>query len=300
MKRELIFLIGLNSAIYATQDISCVDFVNMQKAEAKNYVDNYRKEFELNHFKTKNHTDNDKYYIGVQGVVSKHLLTCLDLRKVTHYGVEDVRRALSLTTLSKKVLSQEEDVIYQKSLNENIDFYKKYSNSSLLNAENMPLVYLTIQHSNDKKYYIIYEFRKNKVEIKRYSKKVLVANPVIKFSDINTVSSQNYLLYLNANKINPKLKVNQYYQQVRESYPKRVTRPPSYSTIGHEEKYVVLKSFDAVKVRDKKEYKMINGFRLTKLNDVKDRVYFLIGHDEIYYVSKKWWEKGTQRVGERE
>ena len=295
MKRELIFLIGLNSAIYATQDISCVDFVNMQKAEAKNYVDNYRKEFELNHFKTKNHTDSDKHYISVQGAVSKHMLTCLDLRKVTHYGVEDDRRALTLTTLSKKVLSQEEKVIYQKSLNENIAFYKKYSNSSLLNVENMPLVYLTIQRSNDKKYYIIYEFRKNGVEIKRYSKKVLVANPVIKISDINAVPSQNYLLYLNANKINPKLKVNQYYQQIRDSYPKRVTRP----TIEYEEEYEVLKNFKAVKLSDEKTYPITNKFSLTKSYDTTDKVYFLIGDDE-YYAAKKWWKKGTQKVGERE
>jgi hypothetical protein len=297
VKKELFFLIGLSSAIYATQDISCVEFVNLQKAEAKSYIDNYRKGFELNHFKTKNHTDRDKQYIGMQGGVSKYILTCLDLRRVTYYGVGDVRRALILTSLSKKSLTQEEQNIYQKSLSENIAFYSAYSKSSLFNAKYMPLIYLTIQRSKDKKYYIIYEFRKNGAEIKRYSKKILVSQSYIKFNDINVISNQNYLDYLNSNKINANLKINRHYQEVRENRPKRVIRPPIFPTIQHEEEYMVLKSFEAVKILDNQTYQITNEFSLTKLNDRKKRVYFSIGNEE-YYASKKWWKQATKKVGE--
>jgi len=296
MKRELIFLIGLSSAIYATQDISCVEFVNLQKAEAKSYIDNYRKGFELNHFKTKNHTDRDKQYISMQGGVNKHILTCLDLRRVTHYDVQDVRRALILTTLSKKNLSQKEQDIYQKSLNENIAFYSAYSKSSLFNAEYMPLVYLTIQHSKDNQHYIIYEFRKNGANIKRYSKRISVVNPYIQFGDTNRVSNQSYLDYLNNNKINANLKINQYFQKNIEHRPKRVIRTSISPIIQHKEEYEVLKKFEAVKILDKQLYEIFPKSILTKLHDKKKEVYFLIDNDE-YHVSKKWWKRATKKVG---
>lgn len=295
MRQKLIFLIGLSSTMYATQEISCVEFVNMQKIDAKNYIDKYRKEFELNHFKTKNHTENNKQYINLQGGISKHLLNCLDLRRVTYYGVQDVRRALILTSLSKKVLSQEEHNIYQKSLNDNIDFYKEYSSSSLFNAKYMPLVYLIVQRSKDKKYYIIYEFRRNGVEIKRYTKKVLISQPYIEFSDMNAMSNKHYLDYLNSNKINPKLEVYQHSQRVREKRPQRVTKPSS-PMITDREEYMVLKSFEAIKVLDRQEYTITTDFNLIKLNDQNNKVYFSI-RDEEYYASKKWWEMATKKVG---
>ena len=298
MKRELIFLIGLSSAMYATQDISCVEFVNMQKAEAKSYIDNYRKEFELNHFKTKNHTDSDKQYIDRQGGVSKHLLTCLDLRRVTHYGVQDVRRALILTTLSKKVLSPEEQGVYERSLNKNTTYYKAYSNSSLLNAKYMPLVYLTIQRSKDNKHYIIYEFRKNGVEIKRYSKKILVSNPSVKFSDINAISNSNYLNYLQ--QLYPSIKL---YRKKVKVLPKKVDNiiyqrdvvPVIVQSLGD---YKVIKPFDILyKGSEGKSQKIHVGRILTKIKEDKNNVYFLTEHNNEYFATKKWWEEGTKLLG---
>jgi len=293
MKRELIFLMGLSSTIYATQDISCVNFVNMKKSEAKSYINSYRQKFELNHFKTKNHTDIDKQYIGMQGGVSTKLLTCIDLRRVTYYGVEDVRRALLLNTLSKKVLAQEEEKIYQKSLNKNIQFYKAYSKSSLFNANYMPLVYLTVQRSDNRRHFIIYEFRKNGAEIKRFSKKILCSNPYVDFSDINALSNQNYLAYLNSNKINPALKV--FKQQVAK-YPKRVKQPIVSPTVNNLQEYRVVKKFDAIRVFDNGKYEITREFNLIKIRDTKRNVYFSI-QDEEYYASKIWWNKGTKRVG---
>ncbi len=296
MKRELIFLIGLSSAIYATQEISCVEFVNMQKAEAKSYLDNYRKGFELNHFKTKNHTKVDKQYIGMQGGVSRHLLNCIDLRRVTYYGVEDVRRALILASLSKKNLSQEEQILYQNSLNKNRAYYSAYSNSSLINGQYMPLVYLTIQRSKDKKYYIIYEFRKNGAEIKRYSKKILVSKPYIKFSDITAVSNQNYLSYIQQQYPNI-----QQYKEKRKSnlIKKQVNAFPNSQNISSEEKYTVIKSFDALYdiVKPNNFITIYPKDILIKLRKEGGNVYFLDKNKNEYFASKIWWKQGTKRVG---
>ena len=292
MKRELIFMIGLSSAIYATQEISCVDFVNMSKNEAQSYLDSYRKEFELNHFKTKNHTDNDKNYISMQGGVSKHLLTCIDLRKVSHYGVEDVRRALILTSLSKKYLEAEEEDIYQKSLNENIQFYKPYSSSSLFNAYHMHLIYLTIQRLKDNRHYKIYEFRKNGAEIKRYSKKIPISQPYL-----SSRVSKNYLAYLNANPISPRLGYVPVY-----SDPQRVNVTPTpHNKIIIEQKieqeYKIIKNFEAIRVSNGGNYiiESANGYPIIT-KETKNKVYFTINGEE-YFASKKWWKRGTKQIG---
>ena len=296
MKRELIFLIGLSSAIYATQEISCVDFVNLQKADAKSYLDNYRKGFELNHFKTKNHTDIDKQYIGMQGGVSRHLLNCLDLRRVTHYGVQDVRRALILTSLSKKNLTQEEQSIYERSLNENIAFYRVYSNSSIT-GQYMPLVYLTIELSKDNQHYIIYEFRKNGAEITRHDKKILVSKPYIKFSNINAVSNQNYLSYIqqqypNIQLYKAKREANTITKQVNVTYQ-------NSQNIYSGEEYIVINSFDILhQGANPANPIMIYPKRiLKKLREEHGNVYFLDEHNNEYFASKIWWEKGTRKLG---
>ncbi len=260
MKQKLLLLIGLSTAIYATQEISCVEFVNMPKAEAKAYIDNYRKSFELNHFKTKNHTEIDKQYIGMQGGVSKHLLTCIDLRRATYYGVEDVRRALILEVLSKKNLTPEEENIYRASLNRNIAFYKPYSNSSIKNAQSMPLVFLTIQRSNQN--YVVYESRKNGSTVKRYTKKISVANPFIIFSTKNSKANQNYLSYLNNNSINPQLKI--IVNEVNNN------------------KYSVIKAFNAIKTFDNVEYRIEKGSFLIKTKETKSKIYFLINNEEYF------------------
>ncbi len=282
MKQKIIFLIGLSSAIYATQEISCVDFVNLQKAEAKSYLDNYRKGFELNHFKTKNHTDIDKQYIGMQGGVSEHLLTCIDLRRVTYYGVENVRRALILESLSKKILTPSEDSIYKASLNKNIEFYKPYSKSSIKNVQSMPLVFLTIQYSNQN--YTVYEYRKNGVEIKRYDKKILISQPYIKFSDINAVSNQNYLSY------------------IQQQYPaiklyKVNTTNTSQNSSGEE--YIVINSFKVLfkGANPANTITIHPNHILRKLREERGNIYFLDKHDNEYYASKVWWKKATKRVG---
>ena len=291
MRRKLIFLIGLSSAIYATQEISCVDFVAMSKNKAQSYLDSYRREFELNHFKTKNHTENDKAYIGMQGRLSKHLLTCIDLRKVSHYGVEDVRRALILTSLSKKYLEAEEEDIYQKSLDENIQFYKPYSSSSLFNAYHMHLVYLTIERSKDNRHYTIYEFRKNGAEIKRYSKKIPISQPYL-----SSRVGKNYLAYLNANPINPRLGYVPVYHK-----PQRVNVTPTpHNKIIIEQKleqeYEVIKPFQATKVSDNIIYDITKENYPIKRKETKNKVYFTINGEE-YVVSKKWWERGTKQIG---
>ena len=291
MKRELIFMIGLSSAIYATQEISCVDFVNMSKNEAQSYLDSYRKEFELNHFKTKNHTDNDKQYINMQGDVSKHLLTCIDLRKVSHYRVEDVRRALTLSSLSKQTLTSEERRVYEKSLKENIDYYAQYSNSSLFNSENMPLVYLTIQRSKNNRNYIIYEFRKNGIEINRKSKKISISQPYLSIR-----VDKNYLNYLNTNPINPRLGYVPVYHK-----PQRVNVTPTpHNKIIIEQKleqeYEVLKPFEATKVSDNIIYNITKENYPIKIKENKQNVHFTI-YGEEYFAAKKWWEKGTKQIG---
>lgn len=297
MKRELLFLIGLSSAIYATQEISCVEFVNFNKNDAQNYLDNYRKDFKLNHFKTKNITDVDKTYIGFQGGVSKHLLTCIDLRKITYYGVEDVRRALILTSLSKKSLSGDEENIYRNSLDENIRHYKRYSKSSLFNAESMPLVYLTIERSKDNRSYILYEFRKNGVEIKRYSKKIAISQPYIHFNNSNKIANQDYLNYLNGSKIVPNLR------QYASPAP-RVSKPIiSNKPTPLEEEYEVIKTFQANKVSDNKKnkdvYDITNKDYPIKIREQNGKVYFkLDSYDTTEYVaSKRWWEDGTKKIG---
>ncbi len=297
MRQKLLLLIGLSSAIYATQEISCVEFVNMPKAQAKAYIDNYRKEFELNHFKIKNHTEVDKQYIGMQGGISKHLLTCIELRRVTYYDVENVNRALILESLSKKTLNLQEETIYKASLNKNIEFYKPYSKSSIKNAQYMPLVFLTIQKSNQN--YIVYEFRKNGSTIERYSKKVAISNPYIKFTSKNRRENQNYLTYLNNNQIKPKLKI---FKQsiVKPNYPKRVTKPISRPAVNKaNDKYSVVNSFDATKTSDKKIYSITRDFYPIKIKETKGKVYFLI-NDEEYFAYKKMWNKGTKKLGELE
>jgi hypothetical protein len=232
----------------------------------------------------------------MQGGVSKHILTCLDLRRVTYYGVEDVRRALILTSLSKKSLTQEEQNIYQNSLNENIAFYSAYSKSSLFNAEYIPLVYLTIQHSKDNQHYLMYEFRKNGAEIKRYGKKILVSQPYIKFSDINAVSNQNYLSY-----IQQEYPVIQLYKTKRKAktIEKQVnTYQKSLKTYLGEE-YIVINSFEVL-------YKGANpdntivihpNHILIKLREDKNNVYFMTKSHDRYFASKTWWEKATKKVG---
>lgn len=290
MRRELLFIIGLSSAIYATQDISCVDFVSMSKNEAQSYLDEYRRDFKLNHFKIKKHTDADKAYIGMQGGISQHLLNCIDLRKINHYGVEDVRRALTLTALSKKILTTEESNIYQDRLTENLSYYSRYTNSSVANANHLPLVFLTIQHSKDKRHYIIYEFRQNGAEINRYSEKISVSKPYI-----NGVS-QNYLNYLNNNStINHKL-TN--YVPV-DKKPEIVNVAPS-SSKSIEEKleqdYKVIKTFQGKKEPEKTEIKIPVGSFLNKLRTEKDKVYYIYENEECFSL-KTWWDKGTKKVG---
>ena len=296
MKRELIFLIGLSSVIYATQEISCVDFVNMQKDEAKSYIDNYRRTFELNHFKTKNHTDADKQYIALQGGVSEHLLNCIKLRKVTYYGVEDVRRVLILSSLSKKVLSQEEESIYKNSLNKNIAYYSSYSNSSLFNVAYMPLVYLTIQRSKDKKYYIIYEFRKNGSEIKRYSKKILVSKPYIKFSDISAVSNQNYLSYIKQQY--PSIQLYKVKRKANRANTLVKQVNTSQNSLSTKEKYIVRKSFKALYKGAKDAIYIYPNHYLIKVKEDSVHVYFLTESNDEYYAFKKMWKKGTEKIGE--
>ncbi len=292
MKQKLLLLIGLSTAIYATQEISCVEFVNMPKAEAKAYIDNYRKSFELNHFKTKNHTEIDKQYIGMQGGVSKHLLTCIDLRRATYYGVEDVRRALRLESLSKKVLTPEEENIYRASLNENIAFYKPYSNSSIKNAQSMPLVFLTIQRSNQN--YVVYEFRKNGSTVKRYTKTISVTNPFIAFTTKNSIANQKYLSYLNTNPINPQLKIFEQ-QKLKPKYPKRATKPIPRPVVNElNEEYSVIKAFNAIKTSDNREYTIEKGYFPIKTKETKRKVYFLINNEE-YFAYKQWWNRGTTR-----
>jgi len=277
MKRELIFLIGLSSAIYATQEISCVDFVNLSKVEAKSYINKYRREFELNHFKTKGHTDSDKAYIGMQEGMSQHILRCIDLRKVTHYGVGDVRRALILTSLSKKALTPEEQSLYQKSLQENIVYYQAYSNSSISNAQYMPLVYLTIQRTNDKRYYIIYEFRKNGAVIQRYGKKIPVSKPYIKFSDINSVSNQNYLSY-----------IQQQYPAIQIYKAKKANTVKKNKTYSGE-KYEVTSWFNALKAdHSNTSVKIYTPHILTKLREEGGKVYFKIKGEECVATQKNW------------
>jgi len=295
MKRELLFLIGLSSAIYATQDISCVDFVNLSKNDAQRYIDNYRRTFELNHFKTKGHTDSDIAYINMQGDVSKHLLRCINLRKVTNYGVEDVRRALLLTSLSKKTLTPEEQSIYQKSLQENIAYYQAYSNSSISNVQYMPLVYLTIERSRDNQHYIIYEFRKNGGKIERYSKKILIINPVLQLKTKDSYSNQNYLAYLNSNSINPKLKI--YHKNIKVKKSKRVIKSinslPSDNFIDTNiDEYKVINLLNAIRLSDKENYDVQKGAYLNKLYEKHGKVYFEVDGEE-YYASKKWWNKAT-------
>jgi len=300
MKRKLLFLIGLSSAIYATQEISCVDFVNLSKVKAKSYLDNYRKEFELNHFKTKGHTDIDRTYIGMQEDVSKHLLRCINLQKVTRYDVEDVRRALILTSLSKKTLSPKEQSLYQKSLQENIAHYKTYSNSSISNVQYMPLVYLTIDSYKDKGYYVVYEFRKNGAEIKRYSKKILVSQPYLKFSDINAVSNQNYLVYLNSNKTNANLKVYPAKRQVKTFLQQKTNSSHNMlKTSSEEDKYIVIKSFKALYrgAEFKDAIDIYPNYLLIKIKEEGNHVYFLDEQNNEYFVAKTWWKKGTRNVG---
>jgi len=298
MKRKLLFLIGLSSAIYATQEISCVDFVNLSKVEAKSYVDNYRRAFELNHFKTKGHTDSDKAYIGMQGGVSKHLLGCIDLRKVTYYGEGDVRRALLLTSLSKKILTSEEQSLYEKSLQENIAYYQSYSNSSVIsNAQYMPLVYLTIQRAKDNQHYIIYEFRKNGVEIKRYSKKILIKNSLLQLITKDKVSNQNYLGYLNANPINPRLKM--YQKNIKAKKPKILNnsmKPLPVDNVGDikRDEFCTYKSLEAVKFSDKRKYLIEKDSYLQKVYEDYKNVHFKIMGEE-YYASKYWWDKATKK-----
>jgi len=302
MKRELIFLIGLSSAIYATQEISCVDFVNLSKVEAKSYINKYRREFELNHFKTKGHTDIDKAYIGMQGGMSKHILRCIDLRKVTHYGVGDVRRALILTSLSKKVLTTEEQSLYQKSLQENIAHYQVYSNSSVIaNAQYMPLVYLTIEISNDKQYYIIYEFRKNGAVIQRYSKKILIKNPLLQLTTKDNYSNQNYLAYLNSNQTHPRLKI--YQKPIKVKKLKRKIKRDYSSDIDNRNLYRVVKQFQAIKPSDKNKniyYIITTESCPKKLYEEKNKVYFR-EMGEVYFTSKTNWNNGTKKdVGGRQ
>ncbi len=287
MKQKLLLLIGLSSAIYATQEISCVDFVNMSKAQAKAYIDNYRKEFELNHFKTKNHTKVDKQYIGMQDGVSKHLLTCIDLRRVTYYDVEDVRRALILESLSKKTLNQQEDAIYKKSLEENIKFYKDFSKSSIKNVQYMPLVFLTVQRSNQ--YYIIYEFRKNGIEIKRYTKKILISKPYIKFSNINEISNQNYLSYLRRQYPNIKL-----YKEKREA---------NYQINSYQnnlnDKYKVIASIKAIPKggNSNDSIDIRPNHILTKIRENNQYIYVIDENNDEYHIAKKWWSVGTKKIG---
>jgi len=293
MKRKLLFLIGLSSAIYATQEISCVDFVNLSKVKAKSYLDNYRKEFELNHFKTKGYTDRDKAYIGMQRGMSKHLLRCINLRRVTYYGVGDVRRALILTSLSKKILTSEEQSIYQKSLQENIAHYQAYSNSSVIaNAQYMPLVYLTIERSKDNQHYIIYEFRKNGAVIQRYSKKILIKNPLLQLTTKDNYSNQNYLAYLNSNQTHPRLKI--YQKPIKVKKFKRKIKRDYSSDIDNRNLYRVVKQFQAIKLSDKNTYIITTEYYPKKLYEEKNKVYFKESGEE-YFTYKTNWNNGTKK-----
>jgi len=290
MLKTAIIITGLTLSTYATQELSCVDFVNMSDASAKSVIENFRKNLKIDHFNT-NPTEADKSYIyGASLSTKDQLKKCISLRKL-NYPPNNMNRYIGFDELNGVPLTDlSEREIYENKITESKFIFNLYSSSSLIgNLCASPLVFFAIQNNK------VYEAREEQGRIILHEKQ-LPSNGKVDFKCGNRSSQLNYLAYLNTQKQGVQLSVKEKNKNGLPSKEEMIHDASTYSN------YIVkVMLYAKPESINEKQYISV-GAKLNKIKivnypntTVQDMLFEYNG--EKYRVSLKVWKQNVKKGG---
>lgn len=192
MKKLLFGSILAMSLAFSAQELSCANIVNMSNNQIQKEIKDFQDKLNLNQFNTEL-SDTNKEYMKQSALETMQLKKCLYLRKSLQYSMEDDRRYKALLDLKNFRLSAEERLLYNQSIQRNINYFSPYSDASLVGDYcKYPLIYLTAQKSS--RGVIVYEHRLINSSIRPLN--IVMSGKSVKFVCGDSAKA-NYLNYIN-------------------------------------------------------------------------------------------------------